>query len=270
MSHDLWHLASEKRKRTQQNARLLWSIIFFFALASVLVPLRRPLVGALWRVFPSLDRVGGALAHAGSYVTAPWVNGEALRAQNAELLSQLADAQMRAADRDTLAAENMELKILLGRPRFGSDIVRAGVIARPPQLPYDTLMIDAGEEDAVNTGDVVWSGDGSIVIGTVSDVYATSARVVLFSSAGVTHEGFLRGSVPVTVVGMGGGSLSVRIPGGVDVSVGDQIEFPGIEGGISETVASIDTQEGSAFKTLYLHLPINIFYVHSVDIQKNS
>ncbi len=267
-SFDPWSKISSERRRAHQSARFMRSAGLLAALVIMVILVRAPLSSVLWRVFPWLQDAQDSLSQTASYLSVPFGDNAVLRQQNEQLQAQLVRTQDALIDRDALYAENLELKSVLGRPHLGYDFIRAGVIAQPPQLPYDTLMVDAGEQDGVAIGDDVWIGDGGVIIGSVTAVYATTARVALFSSAGVTHEGFLQGSTPVTVNGDGAGSLSARVPSDVNVAVGDQVFFPGVMNGISEVVASIDAPDSSSFKTLYLHAPLNIFSIRSVNIQK--
>ena len=178
-------------------------------------------------------------------------------------LSRLAAVE---AQRDALYQENLELKARLGRD---ARVVRilGTVLLRPPATPYDTLVIDAGSVEGVDVGDLVSSG-GTIVIGTVSEVYARAARVVLYSAPGQKYDALLRGSIPLAVEGQGGGSLQARLPAGTAVSVGDAALLPGIAGGLSARVSRIEQGDGESFVTIYFSLPVDMLGLRFVEVWK--
>src|SRR3989338_3963999 len=71
---------------------------------------------------------------------------------------------------------------LLGRKQK-SDTVVAAVLTRPPQTPYDVIIIDAGSNESLAVGSEVSLPEGSI-LGIISEVFPKSARVKLFSASG--------------------------------------------------------------------------------------
>jgi cell shape-determining protein MreC len=68
--------------------------------------------------------------------------------------------------------------------------VMAGVLARPPESPYDTLVLSSGLDDGIALGMRVF-GPGGVPIGTISQVTADFSRVTLFSSPGVVTGGWV-------------------------------------------------------------------------------
>ncbi len=176
------------------------------------------------------------------------------------------------ADREALYRENIDLKARLGREMQAQRIL-GGVISRPPATPYDTLVIDAGVLEGVSTGDLVSAG-GTIIVGTVSEVYPHVARVTLYSSPGETYDALLHLSggvhVPVAIEGQGGGSLRAQVPAGTAVEVGDSALLPGIAGGVSALVSSIEKAEGESFSTLYFSLPVNPSTLRFVEVWKHA
>lgn len=209
---------------------------------------REPLGGLLWRAAAPVLQLRNTLGAS---------EAEQLRAE-------LAGAQARAADRDMLYAENVDLKRRLGRAAEGSRVL-AGVLQRPPGVPYDTFVLDAGSEQGLAVGQLVSAG-GASLIGRVVEVHAQTARVVLFSSPGESHDALLRGEVPVAVAGQGGGSFVAEVPAGTQVLVGDSILFPGIAPGYSGTVSFVERRSGESFVTLYLHLPFDPFALRFVEV----
>jgi len=178
------------------------------------------------------------------------------------------------AERDALQQENLDLKARLGRDARAGRILGA-VLLRPPATPYDTLVIDAGQAEGVALGDIVSAG-GTIVIGSVSEVYTHAARVVLYSAPGQKYDALLRpstplgtrGTIPLAVEGQGGGSLRAQVPAGTPVSVGDFALLPGIIGGLSAKVSRVEHADGESFSTIYFSLPVDMFTLRFVEVWK--
>lgn len=212
---------------------------------------RAPLEGALLSVVAPLERLRMNLG----------------ASENAELRGQLAAATALVADRNALYEENLQLKSRLNR-NAGLHVTLAGVLLRPPATPYDTLLVDAGSAEGILEGQLVSAG-GTTVIGSVTQVYTHTSRVVLFSAPGETYDAMLRGAVPVQMQGQGSGSLRGQVPAGTAVSVGDTLIFPGIASGFAGTVSAVDAPEGNSFVTLYAHLPVDPLSLRFIEIQTN-
>src|SRR3989338_1282501 len=183
------------------------------------------------------------------------------------LRGELASTTALLTDRNALYKENIELKTRLGRSDIEVPRVLAAVLMRPPWVPYDTLLIDAGAVHGVVLGDLVSAG-GQALVGRVVEVYERTARVELFSAPGATYQALLRGTLPLAVEGQGGGSMRAEMPAGTQVAVGDTVQFPGIAGGVAATVSAIDARTGEAFVVLYMHLPANPAELQYVEVWK--
>jgi cell shape-determining protein MreC len=186
----------------------------------------------------------------------------------AQLKERLSVLENKVADRDVLYEENLALKARLGRDASVERIL-AGVIMRPPGTPYDTLLIDAGSAEGIAVGQRVSAG-GTTRIGVISEVYEHTARVELFSAPGFSYEGLIRGEVPISVEGQGGGSLRGEVPEGAVLSVGDPVVLSGIAGGYSSRVSYIEHTEGRSLKEVFMQLPVNLFELSYVEVWKNE
>lgn len=232
-------------------------------------------VGSLWR-----EQVGALLWRVMAPVVAhnPFAGvvgtlrtNASLAHENEQLRAALASTTAVLADRDALYQENLGLKARMGRDGSVRALL-AGVIVRPPAVPYDTLIIDAGHLQGVSDKALVYAG-GTTVIGEVDAVYDSTSRVVLFSSPGQIYQGMLMESsvhpaIPVTVEGQGGGTLSTQVPVGSDVAAGDSVLLPGVAGGYVAKVVGLDTKKGESFTTLYLRMPVNVQELRFVEIAK--
>lgn len=239
-----------RRKRSSPLMPLLAALVAVLVLLAVL--LRQPLSGALWRVLAPVVALRDAAG----------------QGDVAQLRAQLASTTAALADRDRLAAENAELKLELGRGAKDERRALAGVLLHPPGTPYDTLVIDAGQAQGIAVGDLVFAG--ALAIGTVDELYLTTARVILYSAPGLSYDATLTtegGALPVSVEGQGAGSMSARVPSGTPVKAGDRVDFPGLAGGVTGTVTAVFGADTDTFKTVYLRLPIDLFALQYVYVQ---
>jgi len=182
----------------------------------------------------------------------------ALAEKNKELEATLEIVAMEAYSREHLRAENEELKAILGRnPEYQLGIAR--VLASPSVSPYDTLVIDAGEEQGMSEGMDVFT-DGDFKIGTITRVFQRSAVVTLFSSPNIELEVNIgTSSIPTTAHGAGGGNFRVTLPEGVPVHVGDIVEIPALSPEYIGVVDAVDRPPSSSLQTIFVKLPFNLF-----------
>ena len=264
-------ISPRRRKNIFSPNVLAWGALLLLVLA--LVFLFRTQTGSVaWRVLEPLVHARDNLAAASGSFLGQFASNKSLVEENARLRATLASTTAQLFDRDLLESQNIELKRRLGRIENTTARI-AGVIARPPGTPYDTFIIDAGHEDGVAAGDFVSAG-GSQFIGTVKEVYAKSARVVLYSSGGESYNTSLispgrKDAVPIAIEGQGAGSFVGEVPTGVDVLVGDMATIPGLSERIIARVSAVFTPEGASFKKVYLQFPTNIFTLRFVEIYKS-
>lgn len=187
----------------------------------------------------------GGIAGVGSVVTGP----AALEASLAESKNYV--AALEAQNRE-LSARVGDLKALLGTRTEAPGGVLAGVIARPPQSPYDTLIIDQGSDAGVGVGAAV-AGRGGSPVGTVASVTTTSARILLYSAPDRVTEAWLgENRVPLTLTGDGAGALSAEAPREVLIAVGEAVYVPGPGSLPLGVVTRVDSDPSSP--TIVIHI----------------
>ncbi len=193
-------------------------------LVLIFATLRFFLPGALVAVASPFWKTGGALS-AGVGNTASFFSDKAklaeerdrLEAENAALSARAAVLEARASD----------LTRLLGARTEPSPGVLASVIARPPVSPYDVLIIDAGSEAGVLAGQQV-RGAGGVPVGIVEAALARSSRVLLYSTPSVETESWVGETrMPVTLVGMGSGSMHAVVSRDAGIVAGDMVYVAG-------------------------------------------
>ncbi len=160
-----------------------------------------------------------------------------LQNQIHELEARLGSAISSKRTIDGLVAENIRLRSLVSAS--SSPRVLANVIGRPPQLPYDALLIDSGADKDIKENAVVYF-DRDQAIGVVTAVYPQSALVALITSPGVESSVYVIGpDIYTTAVGVGGGVLQVNVPQGVALARGNLVLVPALGEGIYGEIAEI-------------------------------
>ncbi len=138
--------------------------------------------------------------------------------------------------------------------------ILAGVIAAPPAIAYDTLLIDKGSQDGVREGTVVYR-DSLYAVGVVHTVFENQALVQLFSSPHATTMVYVPGGkLFAKAEGVGNGVVRVRIPQDVAIAVGDAIVLPGIDGSVLGFVRVISAEPTSPEKSAFVSMSVPLSY----------
>jgi cell shape-determining protein MreC len=243
----------------------------FFVLAFIIFLARGPLQHSLGGVLHTLGRPFWSIAatasdHIGG-VTAFFHSKSALEEENKKLQDSLDLVAAEAYAYELLRRENEELKTKLGRsPEFMFTLAR--VLVSPSVSPYDTLIIDAGEDHGVVPHMEVF-GDGDFKIGEVTRVFARSAVVSLYSTPDTELSVSIgSSSIPVIVRGAGGGNFRATLPKGAEVAVGDAVEIPALAPEYAGVVDAIVRPEGTSLQTVFIKLPFNLFTLKWVYLAK--
>lgn len=130
------------------------------------------------------------------------------------------------AENASLSAKDADLTKLLGTEASKQQGVAAGVIARPPESPYGALIVAAGSESGIASGDLVLAA-GGVPIGSVAEVAPHTARVALFTAAGEHRDAWVGASrAPITLVGQGS-SFVASVPRADTIAKGDAVYLSG-------------------------------------------
>jgi rod shape-determining protein MreC len=149
------------------------------------------------------------------------------------------------------------------------NLVLAVILARPPRTPYDSLLVDIGEDEGLMVGDVVYA-EQDYAVGAVEAVFKATSIIKLYSSPDQRIDVLLGSSTaPVVAEGRGAGNFYIKVPKNIVVSEGDQIVIPGIKSKILGTAERIDSDEGEAYAHVYFRMPVNLYTLHYVQIKKN-
>ena len=199
-------------------------------------------------------------------VSAAWREKEGLFKENRGLEEQIEEYKTKLLLVNSLIEENRLLKERLGRGEDPRNSMLAVVLSKPNRTPYDTLLIDVGREDGVESGDAVRAYD-DVIIGVVADLTERSSIVKLFSSPGEEIHVTLGSENIATVArGAGGGNFEAELPRGVDVLPGDVVSFPSISEEIAGVVERIEAYPADAYQTILFKSPVNLFTLKYVEV----
>lgn len=208
---------------------------------------------------------------------------DALSARSHALWSAFGDTAHLALQNEKLMRENVayvsENRALIKKIEsvsglaLGAKGIIAGVIARPPESPYDALVVSAGGEDGVIVGMEAF-GEGGVPLGLVSSVSHNFSRITLFSAPGMTVNGWVgranlprQADAPLTITGAGAGAMNASAPRSANISAGDVVFAPGPGLLPVGTVVRIDGDPASPSITLRIMPALNLFSIAWVIIR---
>lgn len=192
---------------------------------------------------------------------------KALQAENNNLKKDLEEMKATTANYQTLQTDNETLKELLGRKAPNSKFILAGILSKPNKSLYDTLIIDAGKDEGVVVGHLVFAV-GNIPIGRVVEVFNTSSKVVLFSTSQEKTDVVVAGSGAfMSLVGRGGGNFEMILPRDFELQEGAEMTMPGINSYILAKVVTILSDPRDSYKKALLASPVNIQELKFVQVE---
>lgn len=212
------------------------------------------LLAAVRPVFAASDYIGAHLADFGN----GFANARTLARERDTLLAEN-EALVRQSD--ALTAKVADLERLLGTEQAPARGIVAGVLAQPPESPYDSLIVAAGSDLGIAEGDSV-SAEGGTPIGTVTEITARAARVTLLSAPGnVTHAWVGDARAPLILTGAGGGAFEAEMPRTASSTVGETVFVAG-PGALPIGIVRGESGDPSS-PTVELHIgsKVNIFSI---------
>ncbi|MEK7554025.1 MAG: rod shape-determining protein MreC [Patescibacteria group bacterium] len=248
-----------KRNAIFSPANISWGNAALAA-AVFLLLLRLLAPNLFWKIFTPAFRASDALAEASHAIFVSFSDTTKLALRNEELANENA----------ALANENQALtKKVENISGLVPDVdgVTAGVVARPPLSPYDTLVLSAGSGDGVVLGMEAF-GAGNVPIGIISSVSSDFSRATLFSAPGVTVNGWVgKNNLPLVIKGAGGGTMSASVARSANIVVGDTVFAPGPGMLPIGRVVRVDNDPSSTSVTLRITPALNLFSIAWVSLR---
>jgi cell shape-determining protein MreC len=187
--------------------------------------------------------------------------------ENESLKSQILESGADRANYVSVVDENNKMKDILGRKPEKLNLILSGILAKPNQSPYDTLIIDAGSNQGIKTEDRVFAY-GAMPIGYVSEVYVNSSKVILFSNPGEKTDVVISGKdVFLQAIGRGGGNFEIILPRDFVLDQNAEVDLPGINKYILGTVATITSDPRDSFQKALVVSPVNIQELGLVEVE---
>jgi len=189
--------------------------------------------------------------------------------ENHNLIEEVAYLRGSVTDYQILKNENAELKELLGRVEENSDFILGNILTKPNHSPYDTLIIDIGNNTGIKEGETVYA-NGNMPIGSIEKVYDKTSLVSLYTNPSRKTEGFMDiSNVSVELTGRGGGNFEMVVPAELSIEKNMIVYLPGSNSKIIALVGKIISEPTDPFKRVLLSSPVNVQNLKWVQVLKN-
>ena len=254
----------QRSKRKTRIALLGASIAILLLLTFFHIPLPKTVQNTLRTLGTPLYALRSTLGNIGVSVLSITTPRSALLEEQDALRTQIADQSRIQSENNFLKTENKRLRALVGYATLTTN-TPTHVLVGPPTVPYDTLIVDS-RQIPIKKDTLVFAKGDITAIGTVTRLLGSTAEVTLFShpttqiSARIGSEG-----LPVTIRGVGGGSMMAEIPQDAPITTGDTVTITSASGRyVIGTVQYIEHHTHDAESTLYINSRINLFTTHDV------
>jgi cell shape-determining protein MreC len=264
MMHPIQH---SKRSFLSSNFLKKYIVLFFVVIFILIFSIFNPMLSLVGNVFSPFLKTGNFFYNSFGSIPRFFSDKNQLISENQKLSDELQKNNLNVVEFESLKYENQKLREELQIKPVGNFITSA-IIAKPPQIPLDTLFLDEGINSGINNGDLVLVGN-RILIGKISKVSDGNATVSLNSFAGVVSYGYIsRTNEPIEVRG-NGGDMEAKVPIDFDVVVGDKIITGGSVNFIIAVVGAIEVDHSSGFKNILISMPVNVLKINFVFIRQN-
>ena len=258
----------DKKARRKKYLSIFLLLVFLFVLFIFRVGIYRGISFAVTSIFRPILIVGNKTGDAWGSFLSVFHSKSSLLKENESLQIDIDSMEARMANYSALLDENLKLREILGRKEENKNLVLAAILSKPNQSPYDTLIIDVGEEEKIEVGEEVLAL-GSIPIGYIAEVYPKYSKVILFSNPGEKTEVVIPGrDVFMQLVGRGGGNFEMILFRDFVLPVGTGVVLRGINPKVFAIVETIITDPRESFQKALLVSPVNVQELKFVEIEK--
>ena len=209
------------------------------------------------------NNVKDKLGSLGAY----FLSKNSLLEENEDLRLALEESRVLMLNYNSVLSENNSLKETLSRKNDKTNMILASILEKPNQSPYDTLLVDIGEEEGLETGDMVFAG-GFMPIGRVAEISTNSSKIILFSTSGEKTQVVVGDNVFMEIIGRGGGNFEMILPRDFILQKGDQVTLPGITPYVVGVVETIISDPRDSFQKALLTSPVNVQELKFVEVTK--
>lgn len=176
--------------------------------------------------------------------------------ENEVLKERLASFESISLGYSLLKEENSLLEEKLGILSPGT--ISASLLLSPPQMPFDTILVDQGKSSGVSVGSKVFL-ENVVALGFAEEVYDDLAKIRMYSSPGVrTSAIHQRDGALVELEGRGGENFFLEAPLGFPIEEGDVFLLPGSKLAALAIASKVKKEESSSFISILLQVPIGL------------
>mgnify|MGYP001581860918 CR=1 FL=1 len=246
-------------------------IIFIGAISLCLAillyhPTRDIISSITYRGAQSIFVIGNAASDSLANLFGSFRAKNSLVKENSDLREEISRMQAQVLDRNLLEERLQMIEESRGHLEDDNRVIST-VISTPWRSPYDTLVIDRGEEVGIRQGDLVVYA-GSSALGRIVEVYPSGAKIMLFSSPQEKELAVLIGEsrIPAKSRGRGMGNFEAKMPQGSAISVGSDVllvEDPSIILGV---VGLVEEKDSTLLMRVLFRTPFNIAEVRQVEV----
>ena len=258
----------QKNDRRNRKPFIKWSV--FLAIVFLILIFSTNLSGFASKSLNSLAypfwKVKNSLLSDNSRFLAFFTPKVKLTEEVSELKQKLLSAELKLKGMELIVKENEDLRSVVGREDL-SESIPAVILARPPQIGYDFLIIDVGSENNLKIGQKVFFE--SILLGEIVEIFEKTSKVKLLSAPGSEIVAFIeRINLPVKVEGRGWGNFESNVPKIAPVEVGDVLVVLGSSRKFIGQVEFIEDEPAKSFKRILFKFPINLSELRWVSVEK--
>lgn len=247
------NFSSKKRGNSLHSSRksVLWGIGFVVGALFVLFA-GRGIIASIGEVLVSpLYAVRGWFSEGTGAIPSYFRDRNTLTSEIESLQGELRAKQSLEDTVRVLESENNILRSLGGAEGTAPRIM-AGIVARPPFVPYDAVLLDRGEKDGIKQGAVMYSETG-YAIGMIQQLFQDSSIGVLFSTSGIETTAYILGpNIYTTAYGEGGGVIRVSVPQDITLTEGDIVLLPSLERGMLGKISIIRSEASEPEKNGFI------------------
>lgn len=254
------------RKNKQKKLR---NIILSIVLFSIIIYFNNPIFTNLSyvanKIFKPVLVVGDNISSNLENKSYLLQSKKSLYLENENLRKELNEMSAQIYNFSALENENNKLKEIFNRQN-DKNLILATILSKPNKSIFDTIIIDVGEKDGIEVGNVVFAL-GRIPIGRVVEVFLDSSKVVLFSTSGEKTEIVItEGDVFMEIIGRGGGNFEMILPRDFEILKGATVSLPGLDSSVIAKVETIISDPRDSYQKALLTSPVNIQNLRFVQV----
>lgn len=248
-----------RQNKSRRSSRILISATILVLVVFAIDALSGGRIRSLVRI--STSNTWNVGAHVASAVAGSgfFSSRRTLQEENQALKAEAGRLQLRIAELVILEHENEALRATahLAENLPGTAVPISSSLRASP---YGTFTIGAGSAEGIAEGDAVLAATDEgrgFVVGYVSEVAMHHALVTQVLAPGASVE-VIAQETPMTLEGRGGGNARAEAPRALEIAEGDLVVSPEFGGMAVGIVGSVSSEAASAYKQVYVGLPVNL------------